>query len=227
MSGMGMKKKDYDEVAKCMAIMICAPLKLIASGIDAINQCKKSSASKKTKQLNQIQKNQTNTKKVTFNCGNCGGSINTNDAFCPNCGYKILWGNKKYQNQDTEELLDKIDYMSGQEFEDMLIEVLLPSEGYININGTSYTGDYGVDIVAETNGIKCAIQCKRFNSKVSIKAIQEIVAGKKHYRCDKAIVITNNYYTKNAKELAFDNKVELLDRDDIIKMIRKMKIGNY
>lgn len=135
--------------------------------------------------------------------------------------------NEKIKSKSTYEdrgnLLDKIDDMSGQEFELLLIEKLLPLDGYTNINGTSYTGDYGVDIIAEKNNIKCAIQCKRFNSKVSVRAIQEIVAGRKHYRCEKAIVITNNYYTKNAKELAFDNKVELLDRDDIIKMIKNTK----
>jgi len=124
--------------------------------------------------------------------------------------------------ENTEDYLDTIDYMSGQEFENLLINELLPNEGYTDINGTSYTGDYGVDIVAyNNNGIKCAIQCKRFNNKVSNKAIQEVVAGKKHYKCEKAIVITNNYYTKSAKELAFDNKVELLDRDDLIKMIKR------
>jgi hypothetical protein len=133
---------------------------------------------------------------------------------------------KQEQYENIENLLDKIDYMTGQEFENLLIEKLLPLEGYTNINGTAYTGDYGVDIVAEKNDIKCAIQCKRFNNKVSIHAIQEIVAGKKHYRCEKALVITNNYYTKNAKELAFDNKVELLDRDDIISMIKKLKDTN-
>ncbi len=128
---------------------------------------------------------------------------------------------KDTEYENRENLLDKIDYMTGQEFEKFLVEILLPLDGYININGTSYTGDYGVDIIAEKNGIKCAFQCKRFNNKVSNKAIQEIVAGKKHYKCDKAIVITNNYYTKNAKELAEDCRVELLDRDYIIQILKK------
>lgn len=127
----------------------------------------------------------------------------------------------KYEKQ--ENLLEEIDNMSGQEFELLLIEKLLPLQGYTNINGTSYTGDYGIDIIALKNGIKCAIQCKRFNNKVGNKAIQEVVAGRKHYKCEKAIVITNNYYTNNAKTLAFDNKVELLDRDDVIKMIKEYK----
>jgi len=130
----------------------------------------------------------------------------------------------KYES--IEMILDKIDYMSGQEFEEYLINYILPINGYYNISGTSYTGDYGVDIIAYQNNIKCAIQCKRANSKITNKAIQEIAAGKKHYKCEKAIVISNNYYTSNAQELAFDNKVLLLDRDDLIKMLKVAKEKN-
>lgn len=124
----------------------------------------------------------------------------------------------KYERYNS--LLDRIDYMSGQEFEQFLIDNILPYDGFANINGTPYSGDYGVDILADKNGLKCAIQCKRFNQKVSPKAIQEVTAGRKHYKCDKAIVITNSYYTENAKQLAEDNKIELLDRDYIIKMAK-------
>lgn len=127
---------------------------------------------------------------------------------------------KKYQK--LEYTMDLIDNMNGQEFESFLIKKILPNEGYYKIKGTTYTGDYGVDIIAYKDDIKCAIQCKRFNNKVTNKAIQEVVAGRKHYKCEKAIVITNNYYTKNAQELAFDNQVELLNRDNLIKMVKKM-----
>ena len=127
----------------------------------------------------------------------------------------------QYNNYNKkEDLLEQIDYMSGQEFEKVLKDKLLPMEGYEKIEGTKYTGDYGVDIIAYKNGIKCAIQCKRFKEKVSNKAIQEVAAGRKHYRCDKAIVITNNYYTKNAQILADDNNVELMNRDNLILLIK-------
>lgn len=129
-----------------------------------------------------------------------------------------IYKDMKYERYNN--LLDDIDYMSGQEFEQFLINNILPYDGFENISGTPYSGDYGVDILADKNGLSCAIQCKRFNQKVSPKAIQEVVAGRKHYKCDKAIVITNSYFTENAKQLAEDNKIELLDRDYIIKMVK-------
>ena len=137
--------------------------------------------------------------------------------------YNALYSNMFKDNlyQKNENIIEKIDYMNGQEFEKFLMQEILPKDGYINIQGTNYTGDYGVDIIAFKNDIKCAIQCKRANSKISNSAIQEVATGRKHYKCEKAIVITNNYYTENAKQLAFDNKVELLDRDYLIKMIKK------
>ncbi len=137
---------------------------------------------------------------------------------------------KFYENQQkekefyqSENILDIIDNMDGQEFEDYLIKKILPKDGYTNLQSTTYTGDYGVDIIGYKDNVKCAIQCKRANSKISNSAIQEVVAGRKHYKCDKSIVITNNYYTENAKQLAFDNKVELLDRDYIIRIIKNLK----
>lgn len=123
----------------------------------------------------------------------------------------------KYNNIDEE--LEKIDQLNGQQFENYIIN-LLSKIGYTNIKGTAFTGDYGVDIVVEKNGLKCAIQCKRYNNKVPTKAIQEIKSGKTYYKCDKAIVITNNYYTRNAQNLANSVGVQLIDRDDIIHILK-------
>ena len=112
--------------------------------------------------------------------------------------FKMLYNN-------VSESLIKIDQMDGQTFEDILIEEILPANGYSDIKGTVYTGDYGVDIMAFKNGSKFAIQCKRSNGAVGNSAIQEVVAGMKHYNCTQAMVITNNYYTKNQ----IDNKLKL------------------
>lgn len=127
-------------------------------------------------------------------------------------------------NMDT--ILETVDMMDGQQFELFVIEIL-KNIGYTDVNGTKYTGDYGVDIMAYDGEIKVAIQCKRFNQNVSLKAIQEIVSGKTHYKCDKAIVITNSYYTKAAQELAFSNKVQLWDRDDLFRMVKESKTLSY
>ncbi len=115
--------------------------------------------------------------------------------------------------------LENIDVMSGYEFEELIIDYLRNND-YEDVEGTKYSGDFGVDIIAYKDGLKYAIQCKRFNSKVNLKAVQEVVAGKKHYQCNNAIVVTNNYFSKSAIQLAESNFVELIDRDDLTKFLK-------
>lgn len=122
--------------------------------------------------------------------------------------------------KSIEDELEKIDMFTGIEFEQYIM-LLLKKEGYTNIESTKVSGDYGVDIVAKKDDLKCAIQCKRYQNNIPIKAIQEIKAGKTYYKCDKAMVITNSYYTQNAKNLASSTGVQLFDRDDLIRIIKK------
>lgn len=111
----------------------------------------------------------------------------------------------------------RVDEMTGVEFENYCA-TLLPYSGYSNIEGTKVSGDQGVDLTAFKGGINYAIQCKRYNSKVSNKAVQEVIAGMKVYNCEKSMVMTTNYYTKSAQELAEIWDVILIDRDKLENM---------
>lgn len=51
-----------------------------------------------------------------------------------------------------------------------------------------------------------------------MKAIQEAVASKGYYG-DDAMVATNSFFTRQAKELARRNDVILWDRDDLVKTL--------
>lgn len=114
-----------------------------------------------------------------------------------------------------------IDRMDGKTFEKYL-EVLFEKLGY-KVERTRYIGDYGADLVTQKNGVKTVIQAKRYKDKVGIKAIQEAVASKGYYECEKAMVVTNSYFTNQARELASKNQVELWDRKDVVKHLLKIK----
>jgi restriction system protein len=114
-----------------------------------------------------------------------------------------------------------IDSMDGKIFEKYL-EVLFERLGY-KVERIRYIGDYGADLVTQKNGVKTVIQAKRHKNNVGIKAIQEAVAAKGYYNCDKAMVITNSYFTSQAKELAVKNGVDLWDRKDLVKNLLKIK----
>ena len=117
--------------------------------------------------------------------------------------------------------ISDIDRMDGKTFENYL-KVFFEKLGY-KVERTQYIGDYGADLVTTNNGVKMVIQAKRYKNKVGIKAVQEAVASKGYYNCDKAMVVTNSYFTNQAKTLASRNKVELWDRKILVKNLLKMK----
>jgi len=117
--------------------------------------------------------------------------------------------------------ISDVDSMYGKKFEKYL-EVLFERLSY-KVERTRYIGDYGADLVTQKNGQKTVIQAKRNKNNVGIKAIQEAVAAKGYYNCDKAMVVTNSYFTNQAKELAVKNGVELWDRKDLIRNLLKIK----
>ncbi len=99
--------------------------------------------------------------------------------------------------------------MNGYDYE-YVVAQYLKKQGYKNVNVTKASGDYGIDITAYKDEHKYAVQCKCYSQPVGISAVQEVVAGKAMYNCDKAMVVTNNTYTNAAIELARKNDVVLL-----------------
>jgi restriction system protein len=119
--------------------------------------------------------------------------------------------------------IDQIDKMNGKEFEKYL-EVLFEKLGF-RVERTRYTGDFGADLVTAKDGVKTVIQAKRHKSKVGVKAIQEAVASKGFYGCTKAIVVTNSYFTTQAKRLAESNDVLLWDRKALAQAMNSMQLA--
>lgn len=104
-----------------------------------------------------------------------------------------------------------IDLMEGHDFEYWSAN-LLRDLGFINVEVTKGSGDQGVDVLAEKDGIRYAIQCKCYRSSLGNTPIQEVHAGKKIYNCQIGAVITNQYFTSGGKELAEKTGTLLWDR---------------
>ena len=127
-------------------------------------------------------------------------------------------------NDKEKSLIEIIDNdISGAEFEKMT-KLILESNGFDKVQTTPISGDFGVDVLAEKNSIKYAIQCKKYSSNVGIKAVQEVIGSKSMNGCHVAVVLTNNYFTSSAKKLAEKNNVLLWDRNELLKLISNMKM---
>ena len=137
--------------------------------------------------------------------------------------FLIEWLREKSRKKRNDTYLrsmtiDKIDMMSGEEFEETIAK-LLAKQGFTDINVTPYSGDHGVDILATKDEVKYAVQCKRYNSYVGNKAIQEVFTGQHYYHAHSAIVVTNRWFTKNAQQEAKKLDVELWDRNTLSRML--------
>ena len=116
--------------------------------------------------------------------------------------------------------IPEVDDMSGEEFEQYCAD-LLKSLGYKNVRLTQGSGDQGVDILTEKDGIKYAIQCKCYSSPLSNKPIQEVHAGKDIYGCHVGVVLTNSTFTSGAIDAANRTNTLLWDRRKLTEMISK------
>ena len=101
--------------------------------------------------------------------------------------------------------------MEGHEFELYCAE-LLRKCGFQDVEVTRGSGDYGIDVLAEKDGITYAIQCKCYTAPVGVKAVQEAYAGRDYYDRMVGAVLTNQYFTQPAMEAARKLKILLWDR---------------
>lgn len=104
----------------------------------------------------------------------------------------------------------------GHDFEHWVAAQLVKAGWTASV--TQASGDDGVDVIAERDGITVAVQCKRYAGSVGNKAVQEVYAGMKHMQLDRAVVISTGQYTKSAQKLANSTGVFLLSEHDILHM---------
>ncbi|KJS76326.1 MAG: hypothetical protein JL56_05775 [Desulfotomaculum sp. BICA1-6] len=115
------------------------------------------------------------------------------------------------------------DTMDGIEFEDWL-KHRFKEMGY-RVQTTPRTGDGGADLILTgRNGERIAVQAKKSaKQNIGVKAIDEVLRGIRVHDCDRAMVVTNQYYTDQAKRDAKKCNIELWNRDDLLERIEIFK----
>ncbi len=127
------------------------------------------------------------------------------------------------QIQNREDFIIKtelkyMDNIPGLEFEHFCKDVL-EKNGFI-ANVTKSTGDSGGDIIATKDNVTYVIQCKKYSDKVGNKAVQEVYTAQGIYKTQKAIVMTNNFFTEQAINEASILGVQLWDRNIVTNLIQ-------
>ncbi len=119
-----------------------------------------------------------------------------------------------------------IDSADGHAFESICAGILKANK-FTNVKVTKGSGDYGIDVIAEKDSIKYAIQCKHYSNNVGIAAVQQALSGCLYYGCHVPVVLTNNYFTPQAIEMAKSTNVELWDRSTLMKLNKINKEHKY
>lgn len=111
---------------------------------------------------------------------------------------------------------------NGYEFEEFVAH-LYQKLGY-ECNVTSKSKDQGADILVTKKDESIVVQAKYYSNPVGNKAVQEVVSSKAYYNAKKAIVVTNSTFTNSAIQLAFKNRVELIDGSMIKEIINELEM---
>jgi hypothetical protein len=91
------------------------------------------------------------------------------------------------------------------------------------IDKTPVVGDFGVDLVLSKGTIKVAVQCKDWTGTVSLAAVQEVAAGRKHVGAQHAVVVSRSgAFTRSAKALAASNDVHLANLAGLRRQLQKL-----
>lgn len=109
--------------------------------------------------------------------------------------------------------------MNPSEFEEYIAD-LFSKMGYkTKVTGGAY--DEGVDIIAEKDGTKHYIQCKKFiTQEVGVGALRDFYGAIADHLADgKGYFITTNKFTLEAERFNEDKPIELIDGQKLIKYI--------
>lgn len=117
--------------------------------------------------------------------------------------------------------LARVDAMTGYEFEDYVAE-LFRGTGY-QAHPTRRTGDFGADVVVRKGADTAAVQTKCQSQPVGYTAVKDAHAARTFYRRKRAIVVTNNFFTRQAIAGAAELGVELWDRKRLADLMARIE----
>lgn len=137
----------------------------------------------------------------------------------------VYWRKKKRIKKGGEWLSDRelLQTLRGKtpiEFENYIADLFTKLGYKTETVGGAYDG--GVDVIAEKDGTKHYIQCKKFiTQEVSVSAVRDFYGAiADHLAQGKGFFITTNKFTLEAEKFAEDKPIELIDEFKLIHYIR-------
>lgn len=133
---------------------------------------------------------------------------------------RFLGGSRTPKAQELALRLNAVRAMSGAQFENFVADLFRAMGHNARVLGGS--GDQGVDVIADYQGERVAVQCKNYSKAVGNKSVQEVYAGSHFHSCKSAWVVAPAGFTKGAVELARRVGVTLYDAQTLRTWIRQI-----
>ena len=133
---------------------------------------------------------------------------------------------KQSKWRTDRELLGWLRELKPWEFERYIAELFTKLGYKTTVTGGAY--DKGIDVVAERDGLKHYIQCKKYiTSTVGPGELRDFYGAiADHLAQAKGYFITTNKFTLEAERFAEDKPIELIDGNQLIKYIRLAEESN-
>jgi restriction system protein len=123
--------------------------------------------------------------------------------------------------QTTVELLEQLRSIDWFQFE-KLVALAYRKLGYTVTRRGGANPDGGIDLVIEKDGQRSAVQCKQWKTwNVGVKAVREFLGALTHAEIQKGIFITLRGYTGEAKQLAEEHGIEIVNEAGLAQMLEE------
>lgn len=120
-----------------------------------------------------------------------------------------LGGNDRYPSTE----LMAIDSLSQYEF-NLLLMPIFQRQGY-SVNKMKKQKRGLADLILRKKGTKAIVYAKKTTTMIDDSYLKQALATKPLFQATKLIVVTNRFFTKDAKSFARANKIILIDRDSL------------
>lgn len=118
---------------------------------------------------------------------------------------------------------DDIRSLSWRDFE-LLVGEYYRRRGYLVTELGGPSPDGGVDLLLRKDTRMTLVQCKHWKAfKVGVKPVRELLGLMTSEKAHTGILVTSGAFTKEAKEFANKNRIEIIDGDSLFLMIRSVK----
>lgn len=139
---------------------------------------------------------------------------------------QLFTKNKRKELFKYQDSINDLYSINWSDFEYLVTETFY-RDGYSVKQSGGAKADGGIDLKANKDGFKHIVQCKHWKSKsIGVSIVREMYAVCIHEKSDSVFIVTCGYFTKEAKEFAKGKPIVLINGQELVKWINKLKSSN-